>query len=106
ATFDAVTIHQVLHFAEQPGRVIAEAARVLRPGGRLMVADLAPHNLDRLRDEHEHRRLGFGDDEVAGWFAAAGLTTGEPRHLPGEPLTVVVWTADRARDEARQQQAL
>ncbi len=103
ASFDAVTVHQVLHFAEHPGRVIAESARVLRPGGRLLVADLAPHQLDHLRGEHEHRRLGFSDDEVAGWFTAAGLVPGTPRALPGDPLTVVVWNADRARVETQNQ---
>ena len=62
--FDAVTIHQVLHFADDPGAAIAEAARVLRPGGRLVIVDFAPHTLDHLRHEHAHRRLGFADDEI------------------------------------------
>ncbi|MGY8993436.1 MAG: ArsR/SmtB family transcription factor [Rhodospirillales bacterium] len=100
-SFDAVTVHQVLHFAEHPSHVIAEAARVLRPGGRLLVADLAPHQLDHLRGEHEHRRLGFSNDEVSGWFTAAGLMPGTPRALPGDPLTVVVWSADRPHVETQ-----
>ncbi|MCH7693130.1 MAG: metalloregulator ArsR/SmtB family transcription factor [Proteobacteria bacterium] len=93
ASFDAVTIHQVLHYVDNPGPVIAEAARVLRPGGRMLVADFAPHDLESLRSEHEHRRLGFGDSEVAGWFAAAHLVTRDVVHLPGDPLTVTVWLA-------------
>ena len=93
ASFDAVTIHQVLHYVDDPGPAIAEAARVLRPGGRMLVADFAPHDLESLRTEHEHRRLGFGDSEVAGWFAAAHLVTREVVHLPGDPLTVTVWLA-------------
>lgn len=92
-TFDIATIHQVLHFLDEPAAAIAEAARVLTPGGRLLVADFAPHDLESLRDEHEHRRLGFADPEIAGWFARAGLTPVETAHLAGEPLTVAVWLA-------------
>lgn len=93
ASFDAVTIHQVLHYVDNPGPAITEAARVLRPGGQMLVADFAPHDLESLRSEHEHRRLGFGDSEVAGWFAAAHLDSRKVVHLPGDPLTVTVWLA-------------
>ena len=95
ASFDAVTVHQVLHYAEDPPAVIAEAARVLRPEGRLFVVDFAKHELDDLRDEHAHRWLGFRDDEVSGWCRKAGLKPRPPVFLTGEPLTVVIWTADR-----------
>jgi len=94
-SFDAVTIHHVLHFAEDPGRVIAAAARVLRPGGCLLVSDFSPHDLEDLRAEHAHRRLGFSNVEVIEWFADAGLDGGEIVHLPGDPLTVTVWQAMR-----------
>ncbi len=93
ASADAVTIHQVLHYAPDPARVVAEAARVLRPGGSLVVVDFAPHQLEALRDQHAHRRLGFAESEVAGWFAAAGLEAGPVRTLPGKQLTVVLWQA-------------
>ena len=94
-SFDAVTIHQVLHFADAPAAAIAEAARVLRPGRQLVVVDFAPHDLEFLRAEHAHRRLGFGDEEVAGWCRAAGLEIADTRHLKGDPLTVSVWSARR-----------
>ncbi|MGH6769049.1 MAG: ArsR/SmtB family transcription factor [Xanthobacteraceae bacterium] len=72
-SFDVVIVHQVLHFLDDGARAIAEAARVLRPSGRLLVVDFAPHDLEFLRDEHAHRRLGFAPDIVAGWMTTAGL---------------------------------
>ncbi len=92
---DVVTFHQVLHFGETPAAAIAEAARVLRPGGRLLVADFAAHAIEDLRDTHAHRWLGFRDGDVRDWFLAAGLAPGEPVTLPGDPLTVVVWPAEQ-----------
>jgi len=90
-SFDAVTIHQVLHFLDQPARAIAEAVRVLRPGGRLLLVDFAPHDLEELRQEHNHRRLGFGDGEITAWFEANEMTVISSQHLTGEPLTVSLW---------------
>jgi len=72
-SFDVVIIHQVLHFLDDGARAIAEAARVLRPSGRLLVVDFAPHDLEFLRDEHAHRRLGFPPEAVSAWLSAAGL---------------------------------
>lgn len=96
ASFDAVTFHQVLHFADDPGAAIKEAARVLRPGARLVIVDFAPHQLESLRTDHAHRRLGFATEEVAGWCRAAGLRLVESADLAGDPLTVMLWAADRA----------
>jgi ubiquinone/menaquinone biosynthesis C-methylase UbiE len=94
-SFDLAIIHQVLHSAEEPGEAIQEAARVLRPGGRLILVDFAPHAQDELRDEHAHRRLGFREDEIAGWFRAAGFEPLPVVALAGEPLTVNIWQATR-----------
>jgi ubiquinone/menaquinone biosynthesis C-methylase UbiE len=102
ASFDAVVVHQVLHYADRPAAAIAEAARVLRPHGVLVLVDFAPHELEFLRVEHAHRRLGFADAELAEWCRAAGLDPMPPRRLPGDPLTVVVWTAHRDGATGRQ----
>jgi ubiquinone/menaquinone biosynthesis C-methylase UbiE len=101
ASFDAVVIHQVLHYADRPPAVIAEAARVLRPSGILVLVDFAPHDLEFLRAEHAHRRLGFADREIAEWCRAAGLDPAAPRQFPGNPLTVVIWTATREMTDHR-----
>lgn len=99
-TFDAVTVHQVLHFAEEPAAAISEAARVLKPEGALAVVDFLPHELEYLREEHAHRRLGFAPDEVARWCRSAGLEVEEERVLAGNPLSVGVWRARPVEDAA------
>lgn len=99
-SFDAAVIHQVLHFAESPDAVIGEAARVLRPGGKLIIADFAVHELEYLRNEHMHRWLGFRDEDMSAWYAAAGLSPEDPIRLPGKPLDVVVWRAARPESAA------
>ncbi|KPH09040.1 ArsR family transcriptional regulator [Rhizobium leguminosarum] len=96
--FDLVTIHQVLHFFDQPEIAIAEAARMLRPGGRLVVIDLAPHTLEYLRDEHAHVRLGFSHQAISDWLHRAGLDVEQvvdlhPGQQSGQGLTVTVWLA-------------
>jgi SAM-dependent methyltransferase len=95
--FAAAVLHQVLHFADDPFAALAEARRVLAPGGRLVVVDLARHELERLRERKRHRRLGFADDEIAGWFEELDLEAAEPVRLKGPELTVVIWSARRQR---------
>jgi ubiquinone/menaquinone biosynthesis C-methylase UbiE len=105
--FDAVLFHQVLHYLDDPGAAVAEAARVMKAGGRMVIADFAPHALEFLRDELAHRRLGFSDREVQGWLHAAGLKPIATEAIapgaahPGSgKLTVKLWVsvaAARAR---------
>lgn len=95
-SFDLITLHQVLHYLEDPSSAVVEAARVLRPGGKLVIVDFAPHALEFLRDEHQHRRLGFADKEVSQWCKAGGLSLSVTRAFPprgASGLTVVVWLA-------------
>jgi len=91
-SFDVVTIHQVLHFMDEPGRAIGEAARVLRPNGLLLLVDFAPHTQEEFRTEYSHRRLGFNEAEVVDWYQAAGLAVQTIKHLKGDPLTVSIWS--------------
>jgi ArsR family transcriptional regulator len=92
---DVVIIHQVLHYAQQPEAAIAEAVRLLSPRGRLLVVDFGPHEKEELRSKHAHARLGFNDEQMAGWFADAGLQTTPPRALEGGELTVKLWLGRR-----------
>lgn len=89
--FEAVTINQVLHYADHPAGVLLEATRVLRPGGILIISDLAPHNLEDLRKNHAHRRLGFEENEIKHWIKDSGLRPNQVIHLPGNPLTISIW---------------
>ena len=90
-TADSIIIHQVLHYAHSPASAIVEAARVLAPGGTLLVVDFAAHEREELRDRDAHIRLGFEDEVMAGWFAAAGLVVDQVQHLKGGELTVTLW---------------
>jgi ArsR family transcriptional regulator len=99
---DLVLVHQVLHYLADPAAAVAEAARLVMPGGRLLIIDFAPHQIEQLRDEHQHRRLGFDDGEMQRWLSGAGLKTAAPVTLPPDTdgLTVAIWTAERP-DRAR-----
>ncbi|HEY2177056.1 MAG TPA: metalloregulator ArsR/SmtB family transcription factor [Caulobacteraceae bacterium] len=101
---DLVIVHQVLHYLGEPAAAVTEAARLVAPGGRLIIVDFAPHGLEFLRTEHRHRRLGFFDDEIERWLTAAGLgeitTSALPPPASGG-LTVKVWSAARAAPRVR-----
>jgi ubiquinone/menaquinone biosynthesis C-methylase UbiE len=88
---DTAILHHVLHFAQQPGAAIAEAARVLSPGGRLLIADFAPHEREELRSKDAHARLGFSDEQMLGWFDAQGLSPVQVETLEGGELSVKLW---------------
>lgn len=99
---DLVTLHQVLHYLDEPAQVVGEAARLLRPAGRLVIVDFATHDLEFLREEHAHLRLGFSDRQIRDWVEEAGLVLTETRSFAPETngdagLTVKLWIAQDQR---------
>lgn len=101
-SFDLVVVHQVLHYLDDPARALREACRLVAPGGRLLVVDFAPHEIEALRETQAHRRLGFAAEQIAGWLDDAGLGAVEHRDIaPADgiehPLTVTLWLAEDRR---------
>ncbi len=95
ASFDTVLVHQVLHFAQDPGEALIEAARVTRTGGRIAIVDFASHDHEELRTRHQHARLGFTDRQMAELLGTAGFTASEPIALGGGELVVKIWIGKR-----------
>ena len=101
---DLVVVHQVLHYLGDPAAAVREAARLVSEGGRLIIVDFAPHKLEFLREQHQHRRLGFAETEMERWLNEAGLEKVSAAALPpqrGDGLTVKIWTAERAQQPQR-----
>ncbi|GGD07931.1 ArsR/SmtB family transcription factor [Aquisalinus flavus] len=108
---DFVCIHHVLHFLPDPAAAVKAARKLLRPGGRMMIVDFAPHELEHLREEYAHRRLGFSDADARGWAKACGLTVGGSETLtPGadeqDRLSVKLWLLKAPRESGAQAQYL
>src|SRR5262249_5416152 len=93
ASFEATTLHQVLHFADDPLAVLTEARRVLRPCGRLGVVGLDRQEEEWLRTEKRKRRLGFSREEMKAWLSGMGFIQDEPVRLQGRQLNVMIWVA-------------
>ena len=93
---DAVVIHQVLHFLENPADAIAEATRLLKPSGHLLIVDFAAHDIEEMRKTYAHRRLGFEREAVEGWMRQNGMRCPQYRAIrppsdSDEKLTVSLW---------------
>ena len=103
----AVVMHQILHFLSDPARAIAEAARLVAPGGKLLIVDFAPHENEFLRETQQHERLGFETATVSQWLTDAGLTVTDTRALAPQDkagaaqLTVSLWLASQAPAKAQ-----
>ncbi len=101
---DVITIHQVLHYCDNPEMVVSEAARLLKPGGQLLIIDFLPHDVEFLRELHAHLRLGFAHMTIEQWCNRYGLEvishealearTADSEH---QTLTVGLWNIAKAR---------
>ncbi len=84
-SLDAALITLVLHHLAEPRRALEEAARVLRPGGKLLVIDMQPHDRTDYRAQMGHVWLGFSEEQMIRWLSECGLTHLLWRPLPPEP---------------------
>jgi ubiquinone/menaquinone biosynthesis C-methylase UbiE len=102
---DSIIIHQVLHYAHSPAAAISEAARVLAPGGQLLIVDFAAHEREELRTTDAHIRLGFEDETMFAWFRSVELEADHVEHLEGGELTVTLWRGVKAAGVQQERRA-
>lgn len=98
---ETVIIHQVLHYAQNPAAAVSEAARLLTPGGRLLIVDFAPHEREELRSRDAHVRLGFADEAILKYLEEAGLEGRVVEHLEGGELTVTLWVGEQPQSKLK-----
>jgi len=98
---ETVILHQVLHYAQNPAAAVAEAARLLTTGGRLLIVDFAPHDREDLRIRDAHVRLGFADEAMLRYLEEAGLAGRVVEHLEGGELTVTLWIGERGESRLK-----
>jgi len=99
---DALVVHQVLHYFDDPGRLIGRMAGLVRPGGEVVIVDFLPHQHKFLRTHEAHRRLGMSRAQIEGWAKAAGLALAHEQVFPPEQgndgLTVALWQLKAPKD--------
>jgi len=103
---DLVTLHQVLHFLDDPADAVTEAARLLEVGGHLLITDFAAHQFEHYREDYSHRRLGFSDPDMAQILDQAGFQLIQMEMLPAcDPSTpdVKIWYAQKSSNLSSQQ---
>ncbi len=109
--FDVAVLHHVLHFLDDPETAVREAAASVRPDGKVIIVDFAPHDIDFLRTDYAHHRLGFAEDEISEWCRTAGLIEIETHSLTpknakkpskagdsDQILTVTIWVGTQNPD--------
>lgn len=105
---DIVTLHQVLHYLDEPEQALIEAARLLRPGGQVLITDFEAHNLDDFRKLYAHRRLGFTDVQMDNLLRQAGLITEDKRTIAaqdGQP-DVKIWKAVKPETDSQRHESV
>ena len=94
-SFNFISIHHVLHFADNPLQVLKEAARVLQDKGQIAIIDFYSHEREEFREKFHHHRLGFSTEEIGNWFEQVGLNLQSPIRIDGDPMAVVIWTGKK-----------
>ena len=84
-TLDAATLMLVLHHLPEPERAVGEVARVLKPGGRVLIVDMLPHDRESYRQQMGHVWLGFGESQIERLLTGAGFTDVRLVPLPPDP---------------------
>jgi ArsR family transcriptional regulator len=100
AAVDVAMLSQALHHAHNPGRAVQEAARIVKPGGRVLVLDLRTHQEEWVRSKLGDRRLGFEDDELKRMLLGAGLidvSVGVGARKTRDPFTVLIASGTKER---------
>ncbi len=100
-TADLVTIHQVLHYLDDPSDALREASRLLQTGGHLLIVDFASHSYEEFRDKFAHRRLGFTDRDIVEWVGENGMNLQKSHRISterGKP-DVSIWLCHKFQDE-------
>lgn len=95
-SFDALSLHLVLHYAEHPNDVISECGRVTAPGGWIFLVDFGPHERRDFTRQHGHRWPGFADDSVRQWLAGAGFAGIQTETITHGAPDVLFWVAQKA----------
>ncbi len=105
---DLVVLYQVLHFLIEPEKALQESSRLLKPGGQCLIVDFSPHNLDFLREEFAHERLGFSQEQMGRWLKNAGLKPQKVMQLEADAgeseqkLNLSLWLAEKQGQAEKQ----
>jgi ArsR family transcriptional regulator len=93
---DLVTLHQVLHYLDDPREAIGEAERLMGKDATLLIVDFETHDVEEFRENYAHRRLGFSETDMKDWFQDVGLnlqSIARFEHI--ESPTVIIWKAQK-----------
>ena len=103
---DVAVVHHVLHFLDDPVSALEEITKTIAKGGRLIIVDFAPHQLETMRSDYAHHWLGFAEQDVISWCSDAGIGDMKVQHLhpqspTDESLTVTIWSGVQTLEAPR-----